>query len=61
MDPNEALKILRELAGVVLEVDRDGGGDEAHADCIDLAETLQGLDNWLSKGGAKPDAWEGAS
>lgn len=54
MDPNETLKNLRELARVVLEV----GGDEAHADCIDLAEHLQALDDWLSKGGAKPDAWE---
>jgi hypothetical protein len=50
MDPNAALKTLREEAVHVLD-------DDSCADS--LAETFVGLDEWLTKGGFAPVAWGG--
>lgn len=45
MDPNEALKRIRELIN---------DGDSAD---VLLVEAFEALDNWLSRGGFLPSAW----
>lgn len=50
MDPDIALAHIRELIPVVLSSEDTSPGDE-------LAETVKGLDEWLSKGGLLPKAW----
>jgi hypothetical protein len=52
MDPNAALKQLRELvAESIADVNTDGREDE-------IAEAFGDLDGWLSKGGSLPHDWE---
>lgn len=52
MDPNETLRLIRELGN---ELVRDGCHDpNATEELIDLFGVL---DEWLSKGGFLPDAW----
>ena len=43
MDPNEALKMIREAAT---------------QDAQDMIEPFEALDEWLCKGGFLPDAWQ---
>lgn len=52
MDPNEALRQLRELVHTCLYSE-----DEAPDIATDLAQQFEALDEWLSKGGFPPDAW----
>jgi len=58
MDPNEALRIIR---SIVSEWDA-GNGDRpeysVHDAWYQLAETCQALDEWLSRGGFLPSAWQ---
>jgi hypothetical protein len=49
MDPNAALDQLRELLT---------GNDGSIDDYERAAEVFDGLDEWLSKGGFLPSAWE---
>lgn len=51
MDPNEALRMLRQLASTLLD-----SHDLSVAE--DLAEHFQGLDEWIMRGGLLPDAWD---
>lgn len=55
MDPNATLKRIRELVEAVLDHDLDD------RDALDaagyLADAVQALDQWLSKGGFLPEAW----
>ena len=53
MDPDEALWRAREYAIRVLNAD-SLESDEAVA----LAEALQALDGWLSRGGFLPEDWQ---
>ncbi len=57
MDPNEALRKLRELAACLLA--DDGLTRPQIDDGIELAELFTGLDEWLStpKAGFLPAAW----
>lgn len=50
MDPNEALRQIRESASRYLDSGR-------HVDAGTLAEHVEALDEWLSRGGFLPDAW----
>ena len=53
MDPNQTLTEIRALAAHVAmteEWDRD--------DAKELATLVQALDEWLSRGGFLPEAWE---
>lgn len=52
MDPDETLRIIRER--VTEWYSGDGNSVEIAAD---LVEHLAVLDEWLSKGGFKPQAW----
>jgi len=54
MDPNAALREIR----WALSDWRDGIKDEANFDR--LAEHVEALDEWLTKGGFLPGAWESA-
>jgi len=50
MDPNVTLTAIRLLIERV-------GSRAADADAVRLATRVSELDDWLSKGGALPDAW----
>jgi hypothetical protein len=49
MDPNEALRRIRELV--------TPGAERTDPDGAELSELVQGLDEWLSRGGFLPQAW----
>jgi hypothetical protein len=55
MDPTETLNIMLDRAKVLLEMydQEQDMPDEAH----ELAEAVQHLDEWLSKGGFLPSQW----
>ena len=60
MDPDEALRQIRAHIAQLRLTDRPVRGDVSpqfvqHA--RDLAETVEGLDEWLKKGGFKPMEW----
>lgn len=60
MDPNEALRLIRAYVKQMAVEDRHGSSPapamfEQHA--RNLAETIAGLDEWLSKGGFPPREW----
>ena len=59
MDPNAALEDARRLAANIIDGVMAGGltPDDMASVGEDLAEAFQGLDEWLSRGGFKPDAW----
>lgn len=61
MDPDEALRRIRELAAELL--DNYPGTDflpssNYETDATALAEKVQDLDGWLSRGGFAPQAWQ---
>lgn len=49
MDPNANLAVVRRLAASILDGERDLADS--------LAEHVQALDEWLSRGGFLPSAW----
>lgn len=56
MDPNEALRQIRTRVAALL----NGGGrtqDEWDVMSSELAELVDGLDQWLTRGGFPPEAW----
>jgi hypothetical protein len=57
VDPNAALKMLREAIVAYRAAVEGGSGDEEH-DCANLvAGQAEALDQWLSRGRSLPDAW----
>lgn len=57
MDPNAALRQIRN----VIETLEDCESDAGRAACAtDLADLVKGLDEWLSKGGFPPGEWDRA-
>ena len=50
MDPEEALKQLRDIVA-------RRGGDDAHGTLDEVCELFDGLDQWLSHGGYLPSPW----
>jgi len=52
MDPNATLDRIREL----VHAQHDGGLDDAQVD--ELVESIGNLDDWLSKKGFLPIAWQ---
>jgi hypothetical protein len=52
MDPNSALAAIRELTERVLN-----GADDRH-NARALAESIESLDTWLTRGGFKPADWQ---
>ena len=56
MDPNEALRQIREAIRDLDEASR-GHGDLLES-AMRVADLVSGLDHWLSKGGFLPEAWQ---
>ncbi len=57
MDPNEALRRLREAAAKVREeMDKCFGGDPMD-DVSDMLQHFEALDGWITNGGFLPAAW----
>ncbi len=54
MDPDEALKILRERM-TTLEIDALGGNPGVIEIAGDVIEAFRNLDTWLARGGYAPD------
>jgi hypothetical protein len=55
MDPNATLELLRGLAAQILEQ----FAEDATTDLgVELAEAVENMDHWLTKGGCLPDAWQ---
>lgn len=52
MDPNEALSEIRRI----LQAYASEG--EEFVDCDRFFDLVQGLDEWISKGGFLPEAWQ---
>lgn len=55
MDPSETLRIIR-LTIAQMRADEHPDIRKAHAD--ELAEHVEALDEWLSRGGFLPSAWD---
>lgn len=58
MDPNQALKNLREMAARILDSDQDDAETPQLAQ--ELAEQFEALDGWLAGKGFLPSEWSGA-
>lgn len=56
MDPDEALKRLRELSEVFLKT-----GCLHPDEIFNMMETFQGLDEWITRGGFLPSSWQAPS
>ncbi len=50
MDPDEALRVIRELTAAVLAGDRTAAAE--------LVDHFEDLDRWLTTGGFLPAAWQ---
>jgi hypothetical protein len=61
MDPNEALRLIRAYIKQMRVEDTPAGGVGTSPTFVqharDLAETVEGLDEWLSKDGFLPADW----
>lgn len=55
MDPDANLEELRELVDRLVVNNEEGYMDSG--DCERALELVRALDEWLSKGGALPEAW----
>lgn len=57
MDPNTALSNLRNLTAMVINTENLEHSDQL--DLLDsLAEQVEALDEWLTRGGFLPSAWQ---
>lgn len=62
MDPNEALKNAREAVRLVRALSDGIVEEDVLLDAAsDLADAFAALDEWLARGGFKPDAWAGGA
>jgi hypothetical protein len=59
MDPNANLKEQKEIVRWLLDTNEENA-DELSKKAERLANLVEALDEWLSKGGFLPDAWRGA-
>lgn len=61
MDPDEALRQIRLLVRQLHVEDRPVGNQNARLEFVqharDLAEAIEGLDSWMTRGGFPPKAW----
>lgn len=53
MDPDDALTQIREL----ITKHQTSGEEMSTSDAADLVELIDGLDEWLTKGGFLPTEW----
>ena len=57
MDPNKQLEDIRRLARQAATAD----GEMVDYLVADLGHAVDDLDAWLTRGGALPEAWQGAA
>ena len=60
MDPDAALKMIRAISKRILHTtDNEGGlaNQSIRDDAVTLSELVQGLDEWITKGGFLPADW----
>jgi hypothetical protein len=61
MDPDEALRVLRELMPLIrtdYRIEAAAMGEPAEPYSEDIAaDAFEALDEWLSRGGVPPEAW----
>jgi len=57
MDPNATLELIREACADALALLDTGEGPDAVELLGRLAESVDALDSWLSRGGFLPGAW----
>lgn len=63
MDPNEALRLLRfyikqlRVEAQAVGSDLTGAGFTMKQHALDIAETFEGLDEWMTSGGFVPAGW----
>lgn len=57
MDPNATLMELRALAQAHMDEGPEETGLDV-ADAVRMAELVQALDEWITRGGFLPDAWQ---
>ncbi len=55
MDPNATLARMREISTAI---DNAGSDEYLAALATELRELTDAMDQWLSKGGALPEAWQ---
>lgn len=59
MDPNDTLDAIRSHVDDVFQMLEDGGipPETLHKHVVDLAQSVEALDQWISKGGTLPAEW----
>jgi hypothetical protein len=57
MDPNANLQEQREIVRWLLDINEENA-DELSKKTDRLAQLVEALDDWLSKGGFPPKAWD---
>lgn len=60
MDPDTTLQELRALAHELIFCDEDNR-EKLEANAVRTGELIQALDEWITKGGFLPEAWQKAS
>lgn len=58
MDPNATLTLIRDLTDLIEK--NEGRPNVVARLAADLAEAVSNLDQWLSRGGFRPNDWLGA-
>jgi hypothetical protein len=63
MDPNETLRRLRELLSTRQNLDLDDPDNDQELIRVgdDIAELVEALDDWITKGGFLPKDWASGS
>ena len=57
MDPNQALKDIRAMVAYLTGPNANPDSEAFAEQATALANTIEGLDEWLSRGGFKPSDW----
>ena len=58
MDPNEALRALRDEIAAFRAAFEGDNQDAEHAAASNVADLAEAFDNWLTKGGSLTDDWK---
>lgn len=59
MDPDAALKGIRRSLKAYYGYEANGDEENMAQVASDLVDQIEGLDEWLSKGGPLPEDWKG--
>ena len=59
MDPNASLEAMRDALGAMTQAQQDNDSLSYDEAAYTVAEHAQALDDWLTRGGFLPEAWQG--